>query len=1557
MAQGGGGKRKRGDRAYSQDNVNDSSRPSPHRPDALRLAQQNHSNSPQHGHGRDSPNRGGRRGSRGGRPLNSPNGPHYQQRPPSSASNSMPSPGLTRIDQSAEKETKPTPTTESTSTQTTSDVEGAPYYFYEDFPDDVVKSWDQSRKQTIVQAGRVAKESAQLQTLRRIYQETLRSGLDGRIPIHDAADIVSKIVNDTNTQSADSVLDKKAAEDFLDVVAIAHQLEGHHPELPRILVNCGIPLDLIRTNLDDALLEQLRLVQKTFSRSAVRYGTNILYRMKIYNLIREETEGYSKLITELFTTSGNESPSPENISALLTRVNAMIGTFNLDVGRVFDITMDVFAAVLVKHYRFFIKYLRASFWWPEARVSEIPSNSTIGLQTLPKWALPDAHPSQSLSEDEKSEMMNERLERDVKFWERVKEIGLKAYFELGNRRATPESLDKVLIMNKADLKFYQDWVEQTGTVPPPGNKVAAQILGLKLQFYESPCRDEEDTMPSNLIYLTALLIKVGFLSFFDLYPYLWPSDDQMASVEEQKRKEKKERDMARKPGGGSNALTRAAALTDDTLPVQSRKAPEATTPAAPSKSDAKETKSNQENAGTGEKKNDLPEPVDQKIQLLRSLLCIGALPEAVYMMGRFKWLPELVPDIPEHINRILHHSLTRIYEPLRPLKNLDAVRESAQVTDLDQASTQKGELKLIDQPPRKVLRWAQIDKTDSSEGIDYRFYWEDWIDNIPMCNNVDDVFLLCKHLLNFSGLQIGRDPVLLAKLARIGIHSLDTDTSEDNSNRWFDLCKRLLVPALTFSASNSGIVSEVWTLLKRYPTAKRYNIYAEWYYGQTSRNDDVRVAFDATVIKTKAILKRVSKDNVKTMARAFAKVAVSSPGKVFEVMLNQIESYSNLIEVVTDVSRYLTDLAYDILTWSLVNALGKSRSRVQEDGMLTSKWLSALGSFSGSIFKRYGVMNPTPVLQYVAHQLHQGNSTDLVVLDSIVYYMAGIVSDATLGENHVLATTGGPFLRSRALQLLEDTRHQSNMKSSSRRLMKALINSKLAGLLLVSICQQRQACLFSYPHDNAPLKLLGNLFDEIHRVLTQYLDLLHTNLSQDDFSALIPSISDMIANFGIEPNMVFWIWRPFLAAEIVQHDKIVASEKIVANEKVITENIDDSIETQSKMKQDASQTNGERSIEGVPTDDPTALEVLNKSADLKSKDQAQRDLQQPEPKSICHPVIQRVIESVRPVLPAATFETLSESFYFTFWRLSPYDMHVPDAYQDECRKLTLNIEQTKSDRSKEYSRKTWTELHSNLSTEYKDHLTAHLKIKAALQKEKDSWFDHCSPGKAEDLSLALLEYCFLPRMLISSIDAFFVFKMFKFLHTQGAKNFTTILVLDCLLNAKRLTPLIFMCTAKEAENVGRFLNEVLKDLAKWHANSETFEREAHGPKKDLGGFYIPTKGDRKGALLDYEGFRSLLLKWHGQLHDALRACFLSSEYMHIRNAVIILRSVSSNFPTVKHMGESLVKCITDLSASETRSDLKLAALSLIGSVERRKSQWIIRQEFSLVSATVPRHGV
>lgn len=996
---------------------------------------------------------------------------------------------------------------------------------------------------SVINAGIQARKDDDVVALGSLYQELLRAGLDGRLEATEAGSVVKMIVlAETPFDKHTSFASLDPASYFLDCVSLLLDEEFKQPSLKTMLFATEIPAVTMREVLDIEALLSLGLVRATFKQKSIRSQTNMLYRQSNYNLLREETEGYSKLLTELFTTSGNEPPSAEVVAGTFERVKAMVGAFDLDVGRVLDITLDVFAAVLVKHYRFFVKFLRVSSWWPEQPELEGHEVINFGLRRLPKWALPESHGLKALSDDERSTLAKSRNQRDTAFWERVKEIGINAFFELGGRRADPDAIRSFAGDDQDETDPIREWVETTGTLPPTGNKVAAQILGFKLRFYSSSARDAHDNLPSNLVYLAALLIKIGFISLKDLYPHLWPADEDMEGVKEQKTKEKAERERLSRPGGGAmNALMTAGALSDDTLASSTAtRLKEAEAARGNSKTETKDEQDKTLVDGA----EGLPEPSDQKVQLLKSLLSIGAIPESLYMLGRFPWLLDAFPDLPEHIHRILHHSISKVYEPLQPLKDHTAIREPRTIVDPDQSGVTKGSLRRIDQPPRKVLRWAQIDRMDTTEGTDYRFYWEDWIDNIPICQSVDDVFLLCNSLLNLSGLKIGQDPLLLSKLTRIGVHSLSKDGSEGNKKRWIDLLKRLLVPALSLTRHNPGTVGEVWALLKQFPIITRYNIYAEWYTGQISRLDDIKTAFDQSRAETKDILKRISKTNTKQMARALAKVATSSPGVVFTVAINQIESYDNLVEVIVECGRYFTDLAYDVLTWSLMNALGaRGRNRVQADGMLTSKWLSALSLFAGKVFKRYSIMNPTPILQYVAGQLRKGNSTDLIVLEQITSSMAGIVSDTNFNEYQVIGMAGGPLLQSQMMQQLLDRRHEPGMVTTSKRLMKALVVPRLAGQLLVSIAQERQICVYHVPEPDAHLKLLGNLFDEIHRVLTQYLDLLRSNLSSKDFSNLVPSLSELIGEFGIEPSVAFWISRPSISAEVIEYDKSATLEK------------------------------------------------------------------------------------------------------------------------------------------------------------------------------------------------------------------------------------------------------------------------------------------------------------------------------------------------------------------------------------------------------------------------------
>ena len=521
----------------------------------------------------------------------------------------------------------PTPTQTSTSTPTPTTDLPTPvtkrepvYYYYEFLTEERMASWEVSGRTEVIARGTQARQDEDPMDLSSVMQELTRAALDGRIDVVDAGICLREILGSQILSESEPASSFDPHTLFLDVVSV--MCEGEeviNPCLKTLFIESGISASTLRQKMDATLLQSLGLTRDAFSRVGVRQATNLLYRQANYNLLREESEGYSKLITELFTTCESEPPSREVVEETFERVKALIGTFDLDVGRALDLTMDVFAAVLVKHHRFFVKLLRLSSWWPRAG----DLDSTMRHGGLPTWALPSSS-GWMATEDDDALSKEKRLQRDLVFWDRAREIGLNAFFELGGTPIIGDDMKQRLLdaRGNGDVeKADKAWIETTGTLPPSGNRLAAQLLGFKLRFYTSQARDKGDELPPNLIYMAALLIKIGFISLRDLYPHLSPMDEDMPALKKF-REAKLEADAKLANKGAENALTQAGALSDDSVPTTGRAREQTTAKPEPTAETPKV-----EDKG----------PSDQKYQLLTSLLTIGAIPEALYILGRFTW--------------------------------------------------------------------------------------------------------------------------------------------------------------------------------------------------------------------------------------------------------------------------------------------------------------------------------------------------------------------------------------------------------------------------------------------------------------------------------------------------------------------------------------------------------------------------------------------------------------------------------------------------------------------------------------------------------------------------------------------------------------------------------------------------------------------------------------------------------------------------------------------------------------------------------------------------------
>ncbi|KAI9098577.1 transcription factor/nuclear export subunit protein 2-domain-containing protein [Phlyctochytrium arcticum] len=126
---------------------------------------------------------------------------------------------------------------------------------------------------------------------------------------------------------------------------------------------------------------------KKMEKNEVRTRTTMLYAQTKYNLLREESEGYAKLITELFgrlpklhdahlpsATGGKSTPAEakrlraqavnEHAQSVMRNITSLIGYFRIDPNRVLDIILDLFTANIADHWDFFLRLLEISPWAP-----------------------------------------------------------------------------------------------------------------------------------------------------------------------------------------------------------------------------------------------------------------------------------------------------------------------------------------------------------------------------------------------------------------------------------------------------------------------------------------------------------------------------------------------------------------------------------------------------------------------------------------------------------------------------------------------------------------------------------------------------------------------------------------------------------------------------------------------------------------------------------------------------------------------------------------------------------------------------------------------------------------------------------------------------------------------------------------------------------------------------------------------------------------------------------------------------------------------------------------
>ncbi|KEH24624.1 THO complex subunit 2 [Medicago truncatula] len=830
--------------------------------------------------------------------------------------------------------------------------------------------------------------------------------------------------------------------------------------------------------------------------------------------------------------------------------------------------------------------------------------------------------------------------------------------------------------------------------------------------------------------------------------------------------------------------------------------------------------------------------------------------------------------------------------------------------------------------PYDAIRQAHVQKSGSSTGgstdaID--------VDNPSGYSSFIDLPKEIFQMLACTGPFLYRDTMLLQKVCRLlrgyYLSALELVSHGDGAlNPQFhfignphlhlkearlrveDALGACLLPSLQLVPANPAVGQAIWELMSLLPYEARYHLYGEW-----EKDDDrypmLLAARQTAKLDTRRILKRLAKENLKQLGRMVAKLAHANPMTVLRTIVQQIEAYRHMITPVVDAFKYLTQLEYDILEYVVIERLALGgRDKLKDDGINLSDWLQSLASFWGHLCKKYPSMELRGLFQYLVNQLKRGHGIELVLLQELIQQMANVQYTENLTEEQLEAMAGSETLKCHATSFGMTRNNKALIKSTSR-LRDALLpkdEPKLATPLLLLLAQHRSLVLVNA--DAPYIKMVSEQFDRCHGTLLQYVDFLGSAVTPgSNYAILIPSLGDLVHLYHLDPEVAFLIYRPVM--------RLFKSKR--------TPNVCWPLDDKNAASHSSA------NIESDPADYSGSM-VL----DIGSNKNPIR--------------WSYLLDTVKTMLPSEAWNSLSPDLYATFWGLTLYDLYVPkNRYESEIAKLHANLKSleelsdnsssaiTKRKKEKERIQESLDRLISELHKHEKDVAS----VNRRLSHEKDKWLSSC-PDDTLKINMEFLQRCIFPRCTFSMPDAVYCAMFVHTLHSLGTPSFNTVNHIDVLI-CKTLQPMICCCTEYEVGRLGRFLYETLKIAYHWKSDESIYERECG----NMPGFAVYSR-ERNSKRVTYGQFIKELWKWSQRITQLLIQCLESSEYMDIRNALIMLTKISSVFPVTLKSGTSLEKRVAKIKSDE-REDLKVLATGVAAALAARKPYWVTAEEFGM----------
>ncbi|KAM7540386.1 hypothetical protein Aperf_G00000037924 [Anoplocephala perfoliata] len=846
-------------------------------------------------------------------------------------------------------------------------------------------------------------------------------------------DILNKLIPEVSKMFNDEDFPSKLADVLwmLDVTMSDVTEAQAKDRFLKILSVCTKAFDssLLMERLSDETLEQISLIS-SHSQTRTRYvriKTRLFYKQQKFNLLREESEGYAKLMVDLSSTPIGSAES------CLTHIRSLIGYFDLDPNRVLDIIFDVF---------------------------EIRRDAASLFVELLNIYNPDKVDSTNI-------------------------LGHKFQFYQEKDCSTPESLHRF-----AAILVSHDLVDMDILLAHLQPSDATIIAGCAKSIREAkawrpvlvPCTSAIQGSLDNFISIGSSVPASGVGGVSG-------SGGSLLG------------DPSRSLNTGSSAGGAGNGNDSDHWNGLNSSGPSSKRGAATSG----EANDESEDKGDGWiPENDIQTfdcgefqfANNQKLGLCCALVNLGDWKAAQKILDRFPghWIGSHLP-LNRAICDLVHFLIDPLYESNSTLSpSLLKKRKKPTAPELFAN-------------PREVARL-----------------------DVQQATNFNALARDVLPIVGYLGPYLSNDVILIVKLCRIcSVFISDLMSKKGSLNlvyqAIFNMLDEAILPSLSMVSSNCCLAEEIWKLMRHLPYEHRYRLYGQWKHMGTQEPALIRKRA-AVLNQTKALMKRLSKENVKQLGRHLGKLSHSNPGVVFDFMLHNIQMFTNLITPVVDSLKYISSLGYDVLAFSLIEALASDKNKTES--IEIGGTLHALSTFNGALCRKYQ-FDLAGILQYVLNQLKAGRSEDLLILQEVIHQMAGLDSYEEMTDEQLEAATGGEIL-------LQEGGYYSQIRNARRnanRLKEALIENRVIMPLIFLMARQRDAILY-IDEPERHVKTAGRLYDECQGTLVQFITFLSLQLTREEMQAQCFSLEQMMKEYSVPADTAFCLYRSLFLQNATQ---------------------------------------------------------------------------------------------------------------------------------------------------------------------------------------------------------------------------------------------------------------------------------------------------------------------------------------------------------------------------------------------------------------------------------------